>query len=206
MAAMIRDHPDIEWLVRSGSHEVVLGLLWDGIVELGVIAWPSPEAIAADLIRVVVWREPVLLVAAPDHPLAWRRPVTRDDIARLARPFLRLRWWRTHHVEVDRIADRARRAIEVPMETARALALRGVAVGFFPRTYIADELAAGSLVALAVRNMAPLWRDSALVRRPRVAAAPVLAATVDALRAQAERLGLTQRPGGGRRARGGVTR
>jgi len=134
MAAMIQDHPEVEWLVRSGSHETVLGLLWDGIVELGVIAWPSPEAIAAELIRVAVWREPVRLVAAPDHPLARRRRVTRDDIARLARPFLRLRWWRTHHPEVTRIADRAARSIDVPMETARHLALRGMAVGFFPRT------------------------------------------------------------------------
>jgi DNA-binding transcriptional LysR family regulator len=195
MAAMIRDHPDVEWLVRSGSHEVVLGLLWDGIVELGVIAWPSPEAVAAELIRVLVWRESVLLAAAPSHALAGRRHVTRDDIARLARPFLRLRWWRTHHPEVVRIADRAARSIEVPMETARHLALRGVAAGFFPHTYIADEIEAGSLVAIPVRDMAPLWRDCALVRRPRVTAAPVIAATIDALRAQAERLGLVRRGG-----------
>lgn len=193
IAGMIRSHPDVEWLVRSGNHEAVLALLWDGIVELGVIAWPSPEAIAAELVRVVVWREPVVLVVAPRHPLASRRTVVRDDIARLAQPFLRLRWWRTHHVEIDRIAERARRSIEVPMETARALALRGVAAGFFPRTYIADELAAGTLVALTVRDMAPLSRDSALVRRPRVAAAPVIAATIAALRAQAERLGLVRR-------------
>jgi LysR family transcriptional regulator, low CO2-responsive transcriptional regulator len=200
IAGMIRSHPEVEWLMRSGNHEAVLAYLWDGIVELGVIAWPSPEAIAADLIRVVVWREPVPLVAAPGHPLTRQRSVTRDDIARLARPFLRLRWWRTHHVEVDRIANRAEQAIDVPMETARALALRGVAVGFFPRTYIADELAAGSLVALAVRDMAPLWRDSALVRRPRVAGAPVIAATIDALRAQAERLGLVRRTSRPRRS------
>jgi len=147
-----------------------------------------------------LWREPVPLVAAPGHPLARRRSVTRDDIARLARPFLRLRWWRTHHVEVDRIAGRAERAIDVPMETARALALRGVAVGFVPRTYIADELAAGSLVALAVRDMAPLWRDSALVRRSRVAAAPVIATTIDALRALAARLGLVRRTSRARRS------
>jgi DNA-binding transcriptional LysR family regulator len=149
----------------------------------------------------MVWREPVRLVAAPGHPLARRRRVTRDDIARLARPFLRLRWWRTHHPDVTRIADRAAHAIEVPMETARHLALRGIAVGFFPRTYIADDLAAGSLIALTVHDMAPLWRDSALVRKPRVATAPVIAATIDALRAQAVRLGLVRR--GGRGSRGG---
>lgn len=196
MAAMIRDRPDVDWLVRSGNHELVLALLWDSIVELGVIAWPSPEAAAAELIRVVVWREPVVLVAAPSHPLARRRHVARADIAELARPFLRLRWWRTHHPDVERIADRAARAIEVPMETARHLALCGLAAGFFPRTYIADELVAGSLAPIAVRDMAPLWRDSALVRKPRVAAAPVVAAAIAALRAQAEQLGLVRRRGG----------
>jgi DNA-binding transcriptional LysR family regulator len=198
MAAVAKTHPDLEWLVRSGDHERVLGLLWDGIVELGVIAWPSPESVAADLTRLVVWREPVVLVAASGHPLAARRQVNRDDIERLARPFLRLRWWRAHHPEVIRIADRAASSVDVPMETARNLVLRGVASGFFPRTYIADDLAAGSLVAITVGDMAPLWRDSALVRHPRsTAPSPAIAAVVDELCAKAERLGWRRRAGRG---------
>ncbi len=56
----------------------------------------------------------------------------------------------------------------------------------FPGSYVADELAAGALVAIAVRGMAPLWRDSALVRTPRSAAAPVVAAMITALQMQGE--------------------
>jgi hypothetical protein len=46
---------------------------------------------------------------------------------------------------------------------------------------------------IPVRDMPPLWRDSALVRKPRVTAAPVVAAAIAALRAQADQLGLVRR-------------
>jgi DNA-binding transcriptional LysR family regulator len=193
MAAVVKAHPAIEWRMRSGDHELVLGLLWDGLVELGVIAWPSPEAIAGDLMRLFVLREPVDLVAAPGHVLAATRRGTRigrDEVAKLARPLLRLRWWRTYHPEVTRLTDRAASTVEAPMETARHLVMRGGAVGFFPRTYIAEDLEAGRLVAIPVHDLAPVWRDSALVRRARGAPpSAAVAAMIEALRAQADRLG-----------------
>ena len=186
MAVMTAAHPDLEWLVRSGDHETVLGMLWDGLVELGVVVWPCPETSAAELSRVFLMREPVVLAAAPDHPLAARRKVTRDDVARLGRPFLRLRWWRTHHPEVDRLAARVGASVEAPMEAARHLCLRGNAVGFFPRTYIAEDLAARRLVAVAVRGLPRLERDTALVRKQRpTPPSPATNAMIEALRAQA---------------------
>src|SRR5262245_52296518 len=190
MASTIAAHPELEWLVRSGDHELVLSLLFDGIVELGVIVWPSPETAAAGLVRVFTMREAVVLAAAPGHPLAARRRVTRDDVARLARPFLRLRWWRVHHPEIVRMGERAAASVEIPMETARHLAIEGVAAGFFPRTYIADDVAHGRLVVVPVRDLA-LGRAVALVRRPRPSAvgAPT-AAMIEALRRQARALGL----------------
>jgi len=196
IAAVAETHPDLEWLVRAGDHERVLALLWDGIVELGVISWPSPEAVAAELTRVAVWREPVVLAAAGGHPLASRRQVSRDEIVRLARPFLRLRWWRTQAPEPIRAVERAATAIDVPMETALNLTLRGVAAGFFPRIYIAEQLAAGALVAIPVRDLPPVSRDTALVRKQRSAGAPpAIAAVIAALCAQAARLGLGRRAG-----------
>jgi len=52
-----------------------------------------------------------------------------------------------------------------------------------------------------VRDLAPLWRDSALVRKPRVTIAPVITATLGALQAQAEQLGLVRRGGSPRRGK-----
>jgi LysR family transcriptional regulator, low CO2-responsive transcriptional regulator len=191
MAATIRARPELEWLVRSGDHELVLGLLFDGIAELGVIVWPAPESGAAALTRLCTMREPVVLAVAPGHPLAARRRVTRDDVVALARPLLRLRWWRAHHPELIRLAQRAGSWVEVPMESARHLVTRGVAAGFFPRTFIADDVDAGRLVIVPVRDLAPITRATALVRRPRpTPPTPARAGLVGALRPQAAALGI----------------
>ncbi|WP_437812672.1 LysR family transcriptional regulator [Sorangium sp. So ce1078] len=191
LATVAAAHPSLEWLVRSADHEGVLAMLFDGLVELGVVVWPCLDTGAADLTRLFLMREPIVLAVAPDHPLARRRRVDRDDVARLGRPFLRLRWWRTHHPEVTRLADRAATSMDVPMETARFLVMRGAAVGFFPTTYIADDLAERTLVAVPVHDLAPLTRAVALVRGRRPAPpAPATAAVIAALREQARALGI----------------
>jgi DNA-binding transcriptional LysR family regulator len=195
LAAFVSAHPDVDCALHAADHEVVARLLLDGIVDLALITWPCSEGEAADLTPLLRLHEPVVLVAHPSHPLARRRVVTEDELVRLARPFLRLRWWTTHHPEINRLAARAGHACDVPMETARYLVLHGVGAGFFTRTYVADELARGELVALEVRRMAPLYRDSALVRRSRSAPlSPASAALITALSAQAERLALVPRP------------
>jgi DNA-binding transcriptional LysR family regulator len=183
--------PAVEWFVRSGDHERVIEMLWDGIIELGLVTWPCTEAIAADLTRLLLFHEPVLLVASPQHELARKRKRSQEEVARLGRPLLQLRWWQRHHPDVVRLAQRAGTTVDVPMEAARQLVLGGAAVAFFTQTYIADDLARGALVAIAVRDLPPLFRDSALVRRrrqgPRLPAAEALVA---ALRRHARALGL----------------
>src|SRR5437667_222008 len=46
--------------------------------------------------------------------LARGHRVTRDELGRLARPLLRLRWWQSHHPELTRLAERSAAAIDVP--------------------------------------------------------------------------------------------
>ncbi|MFT3913290.1 MAG: LysR substrate-binding domain-containing protein [Anaeromyxobacteraceae bacterium] len=138
----------------------------------------------------------------PGHPLARRGAVTQAELAAEARPFIRLRWWKAHAPEVNRIAERAGASQDLPMETARQLLVSGVGAGFFTRTYVADDLARGDLVALGTRDLAPLRRGSALVRRRRsVPLSPAAVALVDALRTQAARLGILA-PDPSRRERG----
>ncbi|WP_437681699.1 LysR family transcriptional regulator [Sorangium sp. So ce131] len=194
LASVAAAHPSLEWLVRSAAHEGVLAMLFDGLVELGVVVWPCLDAGAADLTRLFLMREPVVLAVAPEHPLARRRRVEREDVARLGRPFLRLRWWRAHHPEITRIAEQAGTSMDVPMETARYLVARGVAVGFFPTTYIAEDLAEQRLVEVPVQDLAPLSRTLALVRGRRPAPpGPATAAVIAALREQARGLGILRR-------------
>lgn len=199
LARFLEAHPEVECLMRSADHEQVIALLWDGLVELGVVAWPCPEAVAADLTALVLMREPVPLIAHRDHPLARARRVDEQALVRLGRPLIRLRWWPAHDPTITRLAREAGTPMEVPMETARRLVLAGRGVGFFTRTYVAEDLARGDLVAIEVRGLAPLTRDSAVVRRARPAPlSPASAALVDAIAREARSLGILAR---GRRRR-----
>jgi DNA-binding transcriptional LysR family regulator len=192
LAAFVRAQPAVDCLLRAGDHETIMALLLDGIVELALVVWPIPAPLGAELEVLLRLREPVVLAVHPDHPLArLRKPVTRADIVRLGGPLLRLRWWRAHHPELVRLAERTGSALEIPMETARQLLLRGVATGFFVKTYLGEDLQRGALVALPVRDLAPIHRDCAVVRRRRAQPVPPAAARLlKAIEAEARRLGL----------------
>ena len=83
---------------------------------------------------------------------------------------------------------------------ARYLVLAGVGAGFFARTYVGDDLERGALVEVAVRGMAPLSRDVALVRRRGAALSPAAADLVQALRVETLRLGWKPKENTARRA------
>ena len=173
------------------EHEVLVQMLVDGIVDLALVVWPCPESVAAELLPVFTVEEPVVLVAHPKHPLAKRGTVSRDDVSNLARPFFRLRWWSAHPPEIARIAERSGTAMEIPMEIARPLVLRGQGAGFFVKTYVAQDLADRTLVEIPVRGLARLTRGSALVRRRRSVLGPAAAELIQLIRTQAAACGLT---------------
>jgi DNA-binding transcriptional LysR family regulator len=189
--SLVSTHPDLTWLIRSGDHELVLGLLWDRVLDFGLLLWPSHEATAAHLAPLLQLREPILIAASPRHPIAAVRQPRRADLVRLARPFLRLRWWHAQHPELDRITQEAGAALEIPLEVGLPLVLEGRAVGAFPRTLIGAELARGALTHIEVTDLAPLYRGLGLVRRDaRAPLSPAASHLIAALTEQARSLGL----------------
>ena len=194
LAKLTTEHPEIDCLVRSGDHEPMLTLLLDGVVELALVAWPCPPALETELRALLTLREPVVLVAGRHHPLTQQRRITSRDIVQAGRPLYRLRWWQAHHPAIDRLAAATGRSLELPIESARHLVTRGRGVGFFPRALVAEDLAAGVLVELRVKDLPPIVRESALVRRLRAGPlSPAAAKLVALLRAEAESLGLGPR-------------
>jgi len=171
LADFAREQPEVDCLFRSGEHERVVELLLDGVVDLGVVTWPCSEASAAQLQPITQFREPVML--------------DEDALGRLGRPLLKLRWWPSHHAEILRLAARTGADLDVSMEAARRMVVDGVGVGFFTRTFIAEDLERGRLKALTVSGLEPLFRDSALVRRRNGPLSPAAAAFVECLRRRA---------------------
>lgn len=191
-----RLYPAVECHIEDGSHQQIIQWMLDGVVEVGVIAWPRTDMYATEMIPLLQFHEPVVLLAAKQHPLAQisaaQDGVTQADLARLGNPFVLIRWWQITPDSITQIANRAAVVLDLPMATGHYLVMQGSGVGFFNRTQIETDLATGTLVEIPVRDLPPVYRDSALVR-PATQSMPLAAPMqnlVDCLRQQAQRLQL----------------
>jgi DNA-binding transcriptional LysR family regulator len=167
LAQFQRSHPRVECYVRAGSHQRMVELLCDGVVELGLDAWPCIDPLSVELTPLLKLSEPVVLAVPARHPLAQQHSVTQQDVADQAAPLLLVRWWQSTHSSVARIAGRAQAVANVPPETARQMLLEGVGMGFFARTQLAVALAAGQVCDVPIADMESITRESALVRLAR---------------------------------------
>ena len=184
-------HPQVELMTRGGDHESVVDWLRDRIVELGLVVWPCPESIMTPMQPLLRLREPVSLVVGAGHPLATRNRISYGEFLAAAQPFLSLRWWKTMHPTIIQIAAEAQSSITISMESARHMVRAGIGLGYFTRVYVLDDLMSGALVELTVRDLEPLYRESALVWMP--SETPLSAAAqsfVAFVQAQAARVGL----------------
>lgn len=191
LAALHRDTPQREYYVRAGSHQKTLELLSDGVVELALLTWPCLEPPRASLEPLLRLREPVALVVPAAHPLAGRGAVRQADLPRWCDPLLLVRWWQVTPPPLAQLAAAATAVANVPPDAGRALLCDGIGIGFFTHTLVGDLLATGVLAELPLADMAPLARETALVRLAR--ATPLSAAAqrvVTCLREQAIQRGL----------------
>lgn len=191
VAGYYRRHPGVECLVREGPHAQVTEQVADGVTELGLICWPPLPPLLADLSPLLHLREDVVLTVPAGHPFARAGEVTQAQVLRASHPLLLLRWWQVTPPELAALIARAPSVADVPMDTGRALLASGVGIGFFPRVFIAQDLARGDLAEVRVVDFPPLHRDTALVR---LARHPTLSAAaqdfVAVVREEARRAGL----------------
>jgi DNA-binding transcriptional LysR family regulator len=157
-------HPQVDLLIKGGDHENVVDWLRDRIIELGLIVWPCPESVITPMLPLLRLRETVKPIVSADHPFARRTSITYAELLSVARPFLSLRWWKTMHPTIVQIAAQSESSITISMESAQHMVKAGIGIGFFPHVFVADDLARGTLVALTVDDLKPLYRETALVR------------------------------------------
>lgn len=195
LASFQVNHPTVECYVRSADHLPMIEFLYDGVVELAILAWPCVQPLTEEIIPLIHFREAAPLVVHHHHPFAQRIGdgsvgVTQAEIAASETRFLPLRWWQITPPEIMQLARRARFTADVPQEIAVYLAREGRAFGFFTQGYVATELAEGLLTAVPIVDLPPLHRDSALVRLDRQSElSPASMALVRTIRERAKRLG-----------------
>lgn len=192
VARFHKQYPDVALHIEDGNHQQILAWLIDGIVDIGIIAWPRTDAFAVDLFPLLHFREEMMLVVAPTHPLANIGFVTQEMVAALSKPFLLMRWWQITPEPLAQLAAHAQVVYDLPMATGYQLVHSGIGAGFFNCTQIAASLAEGILVQLSIIDMPLLYRESAVVRlalQPMPLSAPVQN-LLALLRQQGERMSI----------------
>jgi LysR family transcriptional regulator, low CO2-responsive transcriptional regulator len=126
------------------------------------MAWPFYGADMAPLLR---FREELTVVVPAGR--APQEAAALADLARTQGPFWLVQWTPSITALLTRLVADAGQVVEAPAGTLRELLLRGQGVGVLTRTLVAEDLAAGRLVEVAVTDLPRLYRESALVQLAR---------------------------------------
>jgi DNA-binding transcriptional LysR family regulator len=107
------------------------------------------------------FREPLVFIVGADHPLAEKESMTLDEVPKVRGPLLMVKWgYSTYEFESF---FQTGPIVDLPIETVRHMLLRSVGGAFLTRALVADELAVGRLVEVAVEGLPTSYRESVLV-------------------------------------------
>jgi DNA-binding transcriptional LysR family regulator len=142
-------HPDVGIRVVSATRGALEQAIHDRTVDLALTLsrpFDSPQVASARLAP-----EPLALVVAPDHQLAERRSVETGELA--AETFVITEVGCSFRALVDQAFERHREPPRIALEFGSVAALKrcvteGMGVTLLPEVAVAEELAAGSLVAV----------------------------------------------------------
>jgi DNA-binding transcriptional LysR family regulator len=153
-------YPMVEFFVRTGHSEQVVEMLYDGVVKLGLISWPFFNP---DLKLLQHFREALVFIVGAKHSLAAKGSVRLDEVRNVRGHLLRVKWGYATNELASFLEAQKSPMIDLPIDTIRHMLLRSVGGAFLPRALVADELAAGLLVEVAVEDFPTCYRESALV-------------------------------------------
>lgn len=153
-------YPLVDFYVRSGQSEEVIEMLYDDRARLGLISWPTYNNDLAVLLR---FREPLVLVTPASNPLARQSKVRLEQVKNVYGHLLRINWGPSASSFMARVSEQAGPMTELPIETARHILLCGLGAAFVTRATVAAELQSGKLVEIEVEDLAPGYKESALV-------------------------------------------
>lgn len=156
-------YPNVQVSVRTGHSEEVLELVLREQVQLGLVR----ELTHPEVVTMPVFEDEVVLVARSDHPFSNGRAIGLADLEdarliafdrtssyfELTRPFFRAAGSTRALMEVDNV------------EAAKKLVAQGLGTALLPRSAVADELGAGSLVHVRIHDAPTVRRTIAAIRR-----------------------------------------
>ncbi len=172
VVARFRDtHPHVSLYLRTGHTPQLLAELADGLLQVSIVTWPYALT-TADIVPIVRFHEPLIGVVAPTHPLAQSGPLTTEAFVRGGEPFYAEEWGTPEDARIGHLTRQTEPILEIGSEMVRLLVMRGMGATLLPQGMVADDLAAGRLVAVPLSDGVALLRELALVRHARADALP----------------------------------
>jgi DNA-binding transcriptional LysR family regulator len=148
-----RRYPRVRVQVRRSLSSKIPAELADGDLELGVISYEPRDA---RLVSRVIYTDHLAFVVPPQHRLAKRKSVSITELG--------METFIAHNVvspyrevverEFERLKVPLNRDLEMPtIETIRKLVQQSEGVAFLPRMCVEEELAAGLLIEIKVKEL-----------------------------------------------------
>ena len=153
LARYRRRYPRVRVQVRRSLSSRIPAELIDGDLELGVISYaPDDERLTSR----VIYRDHLAFVVSPQHRLAKRKQVSIADLG--MEIFIAHNVVSPYRDVVERAFEQMRvplnRDVEMPtVETIRKLVQQNEGVAFLPRMCVEEELAAGALREVKVKEL-----------------------------------------------------
>jgi DNA-binding transcriptional LysR family regulator len=151
LARFAAKHPGIRIVTRIGTIEDVLAMVRDDDVHLALLLTSGP---VAGLASKVLAPEPLVLVASPAHPLAKRQTISSADLKGMdlvtgLRPS---RFAKLVDAALRRIGVTQYRVVMELQESpaVKEMVRHGAGLACLPRCTVREEIATGSLAALAL--------------------------------------------------------
>ncbi|PXA99789.1 LysR family transcriptional regulator [Nostoc sp. 3335mG] len=158
-------YPAVDVVVHEGRQSQIAAMMHEREAELGILCWPNIDPLAVDLVPLLTMRERVPLVVSAEVAAKLDPQPQIEAVLALVPRVISLLWWQVAPEAATGLTRRADTSVELPTGPARRLAIKGEGIGFFVQSSVADDIAAGRLVAIEPVGFEALHRDTAMVVR-----------------------------------------
>jgi DNA-binding transcriptional LysR family regulator len=163
IARFHRHYPNIDVAIHTGHTREIIEMLYEHYVHLGFVVGPFFHPEISPLLYL---KESLMLVTHPRHPLTQSLHITLSDVVSQSQPFFLIDWsMEVKQWQSQLLASSPSSIIEVPPQTAYDLIINGMGVALLTQTMVQQDVTAGRLVELSIRDIPHFQRESLLMQR-----------------------------------------
>ena len=154
-------HPQIEIRIRSGSSDLITGLVYENAVDFGLVTTVDP---LTSLEAVPLFRDRILLIAPPDYPDEITTAALEKEPLILFRSGSGFRRFLEEQFRQNQLTPQVGMELE-SIEAIIRLVHNGLGLAFLPEIAVSTELAGGALKTVWIEGWGIMARQTYLIYR-----------------------------------------